>query len=353
MGKFIFEHPDFDDHEQIVFCRDAATGLKAIIAIHSTRLGPALGGTRRWHYACDEAGFVDALRLSKAMSYKNALAGLAYGGGKAVILRQAEAGPAEAKLLHAYGRHIDRLAGSYITAEDVGMRVSDMDEIAQSTPFVRGTSRGHVGDPAPYTARGVFHGIEAGAAHLWGTPDLNGRRVCVQGLGSVGMRLCRLLRGAGADLTVSDIGEQSVADARAEFDAATVAPTSAHSADVDIFAPCALGAILNAGSIPQIQARLVAGSANAQLETPQDGERLQERGILYAPDYAINAGGVIAVAHDGPDFDARRLDADVARIGDTLAQIFARAADEKTPPHRVADILALERLMAAPALAAC
>ncbi len=344
----VFRNESFGDHEQVVFCSDKTSGLRAIIAIHDTRLGPGLGGTRMWAYDSEGAALRDALRLSHAMTLKNALAGLALGGAKAVIMAspQAMRGAAREALLKAYARHIERLGGWFITGEDVGTSVADMDVIARVTEHVRGTSKGRVGDPSPFTAYGVMRGIEAALRHKLGAQSLEGATIALQGLGHVGMALAGLLHERGARLVVADIRTDRIAEARERFKAQVVAPESAHAVEADLFAPCALGGVLNARSIAEIRAPIVAGAANNQLETPQDGHRLAARGILYAPDYAINAGGVIAIAHDTPDFDEKRLYGRLDGIADTLGEIFARAEESGRPTSEIADTMATERLAA-------
>lgn len=339
----VFEHSEFRSHENVVFIRDTATGLSAIIAVHDTTLGPALGGCRIWPYQNSGDALTDALRLSHGMTYKNALAGLELGGGKAVII----ADPRKDKtpeLMGAFGRHVERLSGSYITAEDVGVSPTDMEAVARRTSHVRGTVATGLGDPSPYTALGVFVGIKAAARHVFGSDDLAGRTVSVQGLGHVGGDVAAQLYHAGARLVVSDIHAPAVDRAVDAFEAIAVDPSDAHAVEVDIFAPCALGAGLNASTIPQIKAQIVAGAANNQLQTPADGKALQQRGILYAPDYAINAGGVISIALATPgDNDATVREKTVA-IGETLLEIFRRAAQEGRTPEQVAATLAEERL---------
>ena len=302
--------PAFDGHEQVLSIDDEASGLKAIISIHDTRLGPALGGCRMWSYDSDKAALHDALRLSRAMTFKNALAGLALGGGKSVIIGDARTEKTPAKLL-AFARALDSLEGRYLTAEDVGIGVADIELMRTVTAHVRGIPEGGVGDPSPHTAYGVFCGLKATAAIVLGSDDLAGVRVAVQGLGNVGSNLACLLHEAGAQLVIADIRQDAIDRAVDRFGAEVIEPDRAHAADVDIFSPCALGAILNARTIPQIRAKAVAGSANNQLETIDDGERLRQHGIVYAPDYVINAGGVIAIGHEGPDFDAEALKTDL------------------------------------------
>lgn len=339
----VFDHPEMDDHENVVFVRDRDTGLSAIIAVHDTTLGPALGGCRVWPYGNPFDALTDALRLSRGMTYKNALAGLDLGGGKAVII----ADPRKDKtagMMEAFGRHVDRLSGTYITAEDVGVSPQDMEAVARQTNHVRGTSATGLGDPSPYTALGVFEGIRASVCHVFGTDSLEGRTVSVQGLGHVGFDVARRLHEAGAGLIVSDIHAPAVLRAVEAFGAATADPAQAHMAEADIFVPCALGAGLNATTVPQIQARIVAGAANNQLQTPGDGVALKKRGILYAPDYAINAGGVISIALATPGGDDALVREKTIAIGDTLAAIFERASAEETTPEAIADAMAEERL---------
>jgi leucine dehydrogenase len=343
VNPVVFADPAFDHHEQVVFCNDGATGLRAILAIHDTTLGPALGGSRMWSYLSETAALEDVLRLSRGMTYKNALAHLPHGGGKAVII--GPPGTAEKPaLLRAFAHHVNHLGGRFITGQDVGVTLADIDAMAEVTPHLRGTSKGRVGDPAPHTTLGVFHGIAAAAAHQLCSANLEGLSVCVQGLGAVGMRLCRMLHLAGALLTVSDIREAEVRHAEEKYGATVVDPRHAHAADVDVFAPCALGGVLNHQTIPEIRARVVAGAANNQLATGADGVLLGKRGVLYAPDYVINAGGVIAIAQDGPAFDPQRLRQDVLRIAETLRHIFERAEAEGLPTSAIADRMAEERL---------
>jgi len=342
----VFDHPEFDAHEQIVQGFDAKTGLKTVIAVHDTRLGPALGGCRVWAYADDADALTDALRLSRGMTYKNALAGLDLGGGKAVII----ADPRKDKtpeLLAAFGRQVDRLGGTYITAEDVGVSDADMEIVAGETPHVRGTRATGLGDPSPYTALGIFVGIKAALMHRFGSDSLEGRTVCVQGLGHVGMGVARLLHEAGATLTVADLHAPAVERAVAEFGATAVAPEAAHAQKADVFAPCALGAVLNDGTIPELGAPIVAGAANNQLAEARHDAALAARGILYAPDYAINAGGAISIALARPGGDDTAVRDKVIAIGQTLAHIFQRAEALKQPTQAVADAMAEERLAAA------
>lgn len=341
----VFNHIEYDDHEDVVFVRDKKHGLFAIIAVHDTTLGPALGGCRIWPYATPEEALTDALRLSRGMTYKNAVADLPLGGGKAVII----ADPKKDKtpeLMQAFGRHVERLSGTYITAEDVGVSPDDMEQVAKETGHVRGTQATGLGDPSPYTALGVFCGIQAAAEHVFGSANLTGKSVSVQGLGHVGYDLAAQLHRAGAKLVVSDINEAAVARAVTELGATATETANAHAADVDIFAPCALGAGLNAQTVPGIRARIIAGAANNQLKTPDDGVALRKRGILYAPDYVINAGGVISIALAKPGGNDTEVRAKTEAIRATLGNIFRRSEQENSTPEAIADRLAHERLQA-------
>lgn len=336
----VFSNTAFDEHERVVFCRDAATGLKAIIAIHSTALGPAAGGCRLWSYVSDDAALYDVLRLSRGMSYKNAMAGLRFGGGKAVILKSADFQASDA-LFERFGDFVEMLNGAYITAEDVGMKVSIMELIARRTRYVSGLPKraGHAGgDPSPKTAFGIFCGIKAAVKFRLGRDSLDGLRVAVQGVGNVGHYLCDYLAGAGARLSVADIDDSRVARAVEDFAATAVALDDILFADVDVVAPCALGAILNEHSIPRIRAGIVAGGANNQLETDADGARLADAGILYAPDYVINGGGIINVASEYyGDLDENEVMQRVAAIGPRLTRIFEEAEASGKPTNVVAD----------------
>ena len=344
----LFTLPDFDGHEQVLFGYDAATGLRAIIAIHSTALGPAAGGCRLWTYPSSEAALTDALRLSRGMSYKNAMAELDLGGGKAVILGDAIAQSRPARFA-AFGRLVDALGGRYITAEDVGTSTADMQQVATMTRFVSGLARGRGevgGDPGPKTALGVFLGIEAAVRFQLGRA-LDGLSVAVQGLGGVGQPLCRLLAAAGARLVVADARAEQAERVREELGATVVPVQSLIEHPAEVFAPCALGAVLHAQTIARLRARVVAGAANNQLARAADGEALMRAGILYAPDYVINAGGIINVAHEyrGGSSEAA-VRAAIEKIPDRLTQIFERARREALPTSTVADQMARERLQA-------
>lgn len=333
-------------HEQVVFCRDPSVGLSAIIAIHDTTLGPALGGCRMWRYASEEDALVDVLRLSQGMTYKASLAGLDLGGGKSVILSAAP--PADRAALFArFGRMVESLGGRYITAEDVGTTVSDMQVVARRTRHVVGRSLadGGSGDPSPLTAWGVFCGIQACLAEAFGSDRIAGRRFAIQGVGKVGMPLARLLAEAGARLVVADRDPRLVQTAERELKAAVADAAAIVEADCDVFAPCALGGILNDDTIPRLACRVVAGAANNQLLEPRHGRLLAERGVLYAPDYCINAGGLINVDLERtPPYDAEEARRKVARIRDTLTAVFDKARCERILPYEAAGRLAEERI---------
>lgn len=336
----VFSHPDFDNHEQVVFARDADAGLTAIIAVHNTHLGPGLGGCRIWKYETEAQAVTDVLRLSRGMTYKAALVGLALGGGKSVILADARTEKTP-EMMRAMGRAVERLGGRYIVAEDVGATVSDMDEIAIETAHVSGVSAG-AGDPSPWTAEGVFLSIQAAAQHRLGS-GVAGKRVSVQGLGNVGSHLCRLLADAGARLVISDINAEAVARIAGDTGAETIDPSRAHAVEADIFAPCALGAGLNEKSIPEIRAKIVCGAANNQLATAEDGARLASNGILYAPDYLINAGGLISVARRPLGLSENEARRKLEDIPNTLAHIFTQAETTGVTPAVAADQIAEQR----------
>ena len=344
-------HAGYQDHQQIVALSDEKAGLRGFIAIHDTTLGPALGGCRMWDYADEAGALTDALRLSAGMTAKNALANLNFGGGKTVIIGDARRDKTP-ELFRALGRAIETLGGRYITGEDVGVTTTDMDFAAETSSHVRGTSAAGIGDPSPYTALGVFHGILAATSHRFGATSLAGLTVSLKGLGSVGFLLAEKLHGAGAQLIVSDINQQAVARAVEAYGATPVDADNAHSVAADIFAPCALGGDLSAETIPQIKAAIVAGAANNQLASAADADRLHRRGVLYAPDFAINAGGVIAIALGLPGVSERRIVEKVEAIGATLSAIFARSRAEIRATADIADQLANERIQAARARSA-
>ncbi|MCP9945626.1 valine dehydrogenase [Streptomyces somaliensis] len=335
-------------HEQVVLCQDRASGLKAVIAIHSTALGSALGGTRFYPYASEEAAVLDALNLSRGMSYKNALAGLEHGGGKAVIIGDPEVAKTE-ELLLAYGRMVASLGGRYITACDVGTYVADMDVVARECRWTTGRSpeNGGAGDSSVLTAFGVFQGMRASARHLWGEPSLSGRGVGVAGVGKVGHHLVEHLVRDGAEVFVTDVREESVRRVTDRFpQVRVVADTDAliRTEGLDVYAPCALGGALNDDTVPVLTAKVVCGAANNQLAHPGVEKDLAERGILYAPDYVVNAGGVIQVADELHGFDFERCRAKTAKIFDTTLEIFARAKEDGIPPAVAADRIAEQRM---------
>jgi valine dehydrogenase (NAD+) len=346
MGVFTSETSD-SGHEQVVFCQDKQSGLRAIIAIYSTALGPALGGTRFYPYSSEQAAIHDALELSRGMAYKNALAGLDLGGGKAVIWGDPDRDKSE-PLLRAYGRFVQSLGGRYYTACDVGTYVQDMDVVAKETRFVTGRSESHggAGDSSVLTAFGVFQGMRAAAEAQWGTPTLAGRRVGIAGLGKVGKHLTKHLLDDGAAVVATDVSERALSWARQTYpqvdlvDDAMALVTS----DIDVYAPCALGGALNDETVPVLRATIVAGAANNQLDHPGVEKLLAERGILYAPDYVVNSGGVIQVADEIEGFNFARARARAERIYDTTKQILHLAQTEGVPPAVAADRLAERRM---------
>ncbi|ASD67415.1 Leu/Phe/Val dehydrogenase [Pseudoalteromonas piscicida] len=338
----VFNQVEFDNHEQVVFCSDEASGLKAIIAVHNTKLGPAVGGCRLWNYASDEDAVYDVLRLSKGMTYKNAVARLPFGGGKSVIIGDAKTIKSEA-LFRAFGKHLDRLGGSYYSAEDVNITTGDVMVMHKETNYVMGLE-GKSGNPSPFTALGTFLGIKAAYQHKYGHQDLAGIKVAVQGLGAVAYTLCKHLHEAGAELFVTDINEDSVQRVVNDFNATAVGIDEIYDLDVDVYAPCALGATVNDDTIPRIKATIIAGCANNQLAESRHGEIIREKGILYAPDYVINAGGIINVYYETkPEgYDEAAATRHVEGIYDTLTEIFKRSEDEKVSTHIIADKLAQE-----------
>ncbi len=340
----LFDAPDFDAHEAVHFGHDAATGLRTVIAIHSTHLGPAAGGCRYWAYADDTAALTDALRLSRGMSYKNAMAGLPMGGGKGVILKSDTAPKTEAQL-EAFGRVVESLGGRYVTAEDVGISVADVTAIARQTRHVSGLAQtsgaAAGGNPGPSTAEGVFIGMRAAVAHKLGRHDFRGVHVAIQGLGSVGGTLAEKLAVAGARLTVADIDDGRARAYAARLGGVAVPVDAIAAIAADVFSPNALGAGLDAKTIAGLRAGIVAGAANNQLATPEDGRRLQARGILYAPDYVINAGGIINVAAEYlGQGDAASVARAIARIEGRLADIFIEADRSGLATDAVADAMA-------------
>ncbi len=331
-------------HEQISFFQEPSSGYRGIIAIHDTTLGPALGGTRFWQYATDREAIIDALRLARGMTYKAAVAGLNLGGGKSVILGDPRTTRRET-IFRAHGRHVESLGGRYITAEDVGTSPGDMEYVHAETRFVVGLI-GKSGDPSPVTAYGVYRGIKACARHRWGTDALSGKTVAVQGTGHVGYHLCQLLHGEGAKLVVTDIDAARVKRVTGEFAARAVVPDDIYAAKAEIFAPCALGGIINDETLPQLKFEIVAGGANNQLAEERHGDELERRGITYAPDYVINGGGLINVNAELNGWTAERARNKAGEIYDTILRVFEIAAEERIPSYRAADRLAEQRIAA-------
>ena len=334
-------------HEQVVFCQDVRSGLRAIIAIYSTALGPGLGGTRFYPYPSEEAALADVLNLSRAMAYKNALAGLDLGGGKAVIIGDPDRDKSEA-LLRAYGRFVQSLGGRYLTACDIGTYSEDMDVVARECRYVTGRTvpNGGAGDSSVLTAFGVFQGMRATAEHAWGSTSLEGRRVGIEGVGKVGRRLATHLAEAGARLVVCDVSQSAVDRVLAEHPGTEVVAGRDElvAQELDIYAPCALGGSLNDGTVSALSATIVCGGANNQLAHPGIEKVLADRGILYAPDYLVNAGGVIQVADELHGFSFERAKARAAEIFTTTRRIFALADEEGVPPAAAADRMAERRM---------
>lgn len=348
----VFDHPEFDAHELVAFHHDRRSGLRAIIAVHNTQLGKALGGCRMWPYASDSEALTDVLRLSRGMTYKAALADLPQGGGKSVIIGD----PRRDKtpdMMRAMGRFVETLGGQYVVAEDSGTSVPDIRLMAEHTQHVGGladaksVAAGRSGDPSPATAYGVFVGLRASVQTRYGRDDLQGLKVAIQGVGNVGYRLARHLHEAGAKLWVTDLHAPAVERCVQELGAKPVSMADIFALDVDVFAPCALGAVLNDQTIPVLKAQVVAGAANNQLAHREHGLALMRRGILYAPDYVINAGGIIDIHYEGPAYDGARVEQHLQRIGRTLTQIYQRAEREQRPTGEIADCMAEERFKAA------
>lgn len=330
--------PDFDDHESVTLFTDRATGMRAIIAVHSTHLGPAAGGTRFWHYADSAHAVTDALRLSRGMSYKNAMAGLPAGGGKAVILADSERIKTRG-MLAAFARAVDSLNGRYVTAQDVGMSEDDMVTLSATTPHVAGLP-GQGGDPGPYTARGVYLGVKAAAKRALGTDDMRGVRVAVQGVGSVGGGLARYLAVDGAVLTLADVDGARAAALAEELGGVAVPADTVMGVEADIFSPCALGAILTEASVPALRVKAVAGGANNQLATGAEGRMLADKGVLYAPDYVINAGGIINVLRHIDGADDAAINARIDAIPARLHAVWDECEAGGKTPAEVADAMA-------------
>lgn len=340
----MIDNNQFRGHEQLVYFNDEESGLKAFIAVHNTVLGPGAGGCRMWPYENEMDALNDALRLSRGMSYKNAMAGLPLGGGKAVIIANSKTDKSE-ELFKAFGRCVQKMDGKYITAEDVGMTTEDMLIIANETDYIAGLPHGdHAsGDPSPFTARGVYNGIRAAVKYKLGKDSLEGLTVAVQGVGHVGLYLCENLHRDGVKIIVSDIIQEHLDEAVQKYGATIISPDDILSVECDVLSPCALGAILNDDTIPNLKTTIVAGGANNQLANDSHGVRLMDRGILYAPDYVINAGGIINVSGEtSGNYDLGSINAKVDNIYDTLIHIFERADAEKRPTNVVADEMAEE-----------
>lgn len=327
------------EHERLASCTDG--DYQGLIAIHNTRLGPAIGGTRFWHYRNEQEAIDDVLRLARGMTYKNALAGVPFGGGKAIIMKKD--GPIDREsIFRAHGRFVDTFGGRYITAEDVGTSPEDMEYVRKETRYVAGLPSGS-GNPSPVTARGVFRAMQAAAKHRWGSDSLAGRTVAIQGCGSVGYYLASYLHEAGARLVVTDVDARKFESVVKEFGATAVAPDQIYDVDADIFAPCALGGAINDQTIGRLKVEIVAGAANNQLLEPRHGDALAARNILYTPDYAANSGGVINGCRDLLGWDAAQSAAKVDEIYDTVFNIFQIAAAEGIPTYKAADRLAEAR----------
>ena len=342
----IFSHPDFDNHEGVYSFSDPESGMQCYIAVHNTNRGPASGGTRLWTYASDADALTDVLRLSRAMSYKNAMAEIPLGGGKGVILRPEGDFDREA-LFAAYGRAVEKVGGHYITAEDVGVSPDDMRTIKTQTDYVAGLDDGDAasGDPSPHTADGIFRGLEVAVKHKLGVEGVGGLIVAVQGLGHVGYDLARRLKKSGAQLIVADINEAATQRAAAELKATVVSVDEIHSQEADIFAPCALGGSINEETIDDIQAYIIGGAANNQLKTAKIGQALMERDILYCPDYVLNAGGIINVASEvSGTYNYDWVDGKLEGLRLTLQEIFNRSDASGRPTNEIADEMAKERL---------
>jgi leucine dehydrogenase len=342
----VFGQASFNDHEQIVFCHDKDTGLKAIIGIHNTVLGPALGGTRMWKYANEWEALNDVLRLSRGMTYKSAISGLNLGGGKAVIIGDSKLDKTP-ELITRFGQFVNSLSGKYITAEDVGTTTADMDLIRDVTPHVTGISveRGGSGNPSPVTAYGVYMGMKAAAMHQFGSDKLDGKKVLVQGTGHVGETLIDYLTKEGALVQISDINEARMQEVSAKYGATIYAGDDVYSADVDIYAPCALGATINDATIDKIKAKVIAGAANNQLANEVvHGKILQDKGILYAPDFLINAGGIINVYAEIVGYDSAEAMRRTENIYNTTLEIFALAETQGITTQQAAMAIAQNRI---------
>jgi leucine dehydrogenase len=342
----VFGQVSFDNHEQVVFCNDKDTGLKAIIGIHNTVLGPALGGTRMWNYTNEWEALNDVLRLSRGMSFKNSISGLNLGGGKAVIIGDAKTQKTP-ELMTKFGQFVDSLSGRYITAEDVGMETKDMDIVRDVTPYVTGISeeRGGAGNPSPVTAYGVYVGMKAAAKQQFGSDVLSGKKILVQGIGHVGETLVDYLTKEGALVTIADINEEKLNEVGTKYNAQIFRGDDLYSADVDIYAPCAMGATINNDTVYKIKAKVIAGAANNQLADENvHGAILQERGILYAPDFLINAGGIINVYAELAHYDRAEIMRKTENIYNTTLEIFDFAIANKITTHHAALTIAQNRI---------
>ncbi|MBS3810770.1 MAG: Glu/Leu/Phe/Val dehydrogenase [Halanaerobiales bacterium] len=341
--KELFKRLELDDYEQVVFNYDEVSGLKAIIAIHDTTLGPALGGTRIWDYESEEEALTDVLRLSKGMTYKSAAAGLNLGGGKAVIIGDPDQIKTE-ELLRAYGRFVQSLNGRYITAEDVNTNADDMHIVAEETDYVTGLPSTS-GNPSPVTALGVFYGIRATVNEVYGSSDLKNKVVAVQGVGHVGYSLVKHLKEAGAEVIITDIKEENIDKAVQDFGVEVVKPDQIYSVDCDIFAPCALGAVINDETIAKLKCDIIAGAANNVLkEEERHGNALEEKNIVYAPDYVINAGGVINVYDELIGYNRERALRRAKNIYNNITKVFEISKRDNIPTYKAADIMAEERI---------
>lgn len=343
----ILEYMERYGYEQLVLCHDSGLRLTAIIAIHDTTLGPSLGGVRVWDYPSEEEAVLDALRLARAMSYKSAAAGVNLGGGKAVMVGTPAPEKREA-CFRALGRFVESLSGRYIVTEDVGSYVQDMEYIRTETSFVTGlpVEMGGSGDPSPLTSLGIYQALRACAEEVFGSPSLKGKRIAVQGLGKVGSYLLPYLAKEEAKLIVTDVKEGAAQKAAREFNAQVVAPDQIYDVDCDIFSPCALGAVLNRNTIPRLRCKIVCGGANNQLQEDGDGAHLEQRGILYAPDFVANAGGIINISVELTGYDAELAQRKVKGIYDTMRRVLARSKAQKVPTARAADLIAEERIAA-------
>lgn len=348
----IHSKSQFDNFEQVVYCSDSSTGLRAIVAMHSMVLGPATGGCRMWSYANEAEALTDVLRLSKGMTYKAAISGLNWGGGKAVIIGDPKTGKSPA-MLERFGEFVEKLGGNYITAKDVGIGGEDLRIVKRKTRHVLGIEgeAGSSGDPSPATAWGVYHGMQASAQHAFGIKSLKGMKIAMQGLGSVAYYMLEHLIAEGAQVIACDVDQAAIQKATKKYNIEIVSPDAIYDVTCDIFAPCALGASINAKTLPRIKAKVIAGAANNQLETPAIGEEIMRREMIYAPDYAINAGGLINIYYEGVaegGYNRSRAFDHVSKIGPTITEILERSKSEKKPTYAVADRIAEERVLRGP-----